>query len=118
MKKFIALLFFTFIPIVKAQNVSLDSIAKYEGKTVTICEKVLSTFQSKGEHKNILLSFGQPYPKNTFTVVIFEKDLANFTYNPAETLKNKIICITGKVIIYKDKPEFIVTKEEEITIKK
>ena len=119
MKKIALFLFITFSALAKAQtkNVTLDSIAKYEGKTITICEKVQSTYQTKGEHKNVMLSFGKPYPKNTFTVMIFESDLEKFSYNPVEKLNNKTVCITGKVVIYKDKPEIIITKEEDIIIK-
>ena len=119
MKKITLLLFIAFSALTNAQtkNVTLDSIAKYEGKTVTICEKVQSTYQTKGEHKNVMLSFGKPYPNNTFTLIIFESDLKKFSYNPVEKLKNSTVCVTGKVVIYKDKPEFIITKEEDIIIK-
>ena len=102
----------------KSQNlkVSLESIANYVGKTVTICDSVKGTFQSKGEHKNVFLNFGKPYPNQTFVVVIFGKDLTNFSYNPLEALKDKMICVTGKVVMYNDKPEIIVDKADQITI--
>jgi hypothetical protein len=99
-----------------SQTVPLDSVAKYEGKTITVCSKVLGTHVSSGEKKNTTLNFGKPYPDNTFTVFIGESDLANFKYNPSEFLNDKNICITGVVKMYKDKPEIIVSKEEQIKI--
>ncbi len=99
-----------------SQTVALDSVAKYEGKTITVCSKVLGTHVSSGEKKNTTLNFGKPYPDNTFTVFIAESDLTNFKYNPSEFLKDKTICITGTVKMYKDKPEIIVSKEEQIKI--
>lgn len=99
-----------------SQTVPLDSVTNYEGKTITVCSKVQSTFITKGEKKTTYINFGKPYPNTSFTAVIFEGDLANFKYTPSDFLKEKNVCITGKVVIYKGKPEIIVSKEEQIKI--
>ena len=98
------------------EKVSLENIAQYEGETVTICEKVQSTFLSKNG-KTTMLNFGKPYPNQTFVIAIFEKDLAHFSYVPHEFLKGKTICATGKVAIYEGMPEFIIKDEKDILIK-
>lgn len=49
-------------------------------------------------------------------MVIFEKDLANFSYDPGVFLKEKSLCITGIIKMYNGKPEIIATKEEQIAI--
>ena len=99
-----------------SQTVPLDSVQFYEGKTITVCSKVQSTFLTKGDKKTTYINFGKPYPNTTFTAVIFEVDLPNFKYTPSEYLKDKNVCITGKVKIYKGKPEMIVNKEEQIKV--
>jgi DNA/RNA endonuclease YhcR with UshA esterase domain len=99
-----------------SQTVPLDSVQFYEGKTITVCSKVQSTYLTKGDKKTTYINFGQPYPNTTFTVVIFEGNLTNFKYTPSVFLKDKNVCITGKVKIYKGKPEIIVSKEEQINI--
>ena len=99
-----------------SQTVPLDSVTNYVGKTITVCSKVQSTFVAKGEKKTTYLSFGQPFPIATFTAVIFEGDLAKFKYTPAEYLKDKQVCLTGKITIYKDKPQMIVSDEAQIKI--
>ena len=111
------LLFFLFISTLcnAQEKVSLENIAQHEGETVTICEKVQSTFLSKNG-KTTMLNFGKPYPNQTFVIAIFEKDLVNFSYVPHEFLKGKTICVTGKVIIYKGMPEFIVKEEKDILV--
>jgi hypothetical protein len=116
-KLFLLLITIYFTQISFSQIVSLDSIAKYAGKTVTVCSKVQGTFVSKGEKKTTYISFGNPYPDNTFTAVIFETDLPNFKYNPSEYLKDKNVCITGLVKIYKGKPEIIVNDESQLKFK-
>ena len=99
-----------------SQTVPLDSVQFYEGKTITVCSKVQGTFITKGEKKTTYINFGKPYPNTTFTAVIFEGDLASFKYSPSDFLKDKDVCITGKVVIYKGKPEIIISKEEQIKI--
>ena len=99
-----------------SQTVPLDSVINYEGKIITVCSKVQSTYVTKGDKKTTYLNFGNPYPNTTFTVVIFEGDLPNFKNTPSEFLKDKNVCITGKVKIYKGKPEMIVNKEEQIKV--
>lgn len=118
MKKIILLLFLCFakLSIAQSETVALDSIANYVGKTVTICETITGTYQTKTEHKVTYLNFGKPFPNHSLSLVIFKKDLENFSYDPM-SLKGKTVCITGEVVLYKDKPQIVVHKEEEIVLK-
>jgi len=99
-----------------SQTVPLDSVANYERKTITVCSKVQSTHVTKGAKKTTYINFGNPYPNSSFTIVIFEDDLVNFKYTPSEFLKDKNVCVTGQVKIYKGKPEIIVSKAGEIEV--
>ncbi len=116
MKKNTLILLLVFASFVSAQETSptLETIASFEGKTITICEKVTGTRETKGE--NVLLNFGKPYPNNAFSVIIFKRDRDKFSYNPLD-LKDKTICITGMVVMYKGKPEIVIKNESEILIK-
>ena len=76
--------------------------------------KVQNTFITKSN--TTILNFGKPHPNQTSVVVIFEKDLVNFSYKPHEYLKDKTVCITGTVKIYKGRVEFIVKEENKIVI--
>ena len=102
--------------IVFSQTVPVDSVKYYEGKTITVCSKVLDTYEAKMGEKTTFLNFGKPYPNSTFTAVIFESDLSKFKYSPSVYLKGKNVCITGLVKIYKGKTEIVVTSEEQIKI--
>jgi DNA/RNA endonuclease YhcR with UshA esterase domain len=117
MKKLLALLIGVFASAVAfSQTVPLDSVAKYEGKKITVCSKVTGTHVSSGDKKNINLNFGKPFPDNVFSVFIAESDASGFKNNPADFLKDKNVCVTGVVKIYKGKPEIVVTKEDQIKI--
>lgn len=99
-----------------AQSVPLDSVQYCEGKTITVCAKVQGTYVTQGNSKTTYLNFGAPYPNTTFTGVIFASSMAYFNYIPAEHLKDKSVCITGQVEMYKGKPQIILKNEEQIKI--
>jgi hypothetical protein len=113
---FITILFVFITHFLFSQTVSIDSLTQYEGKKVTVCAKVQSTYVSNKTKKTTFINFGNPYPNQKFVVIIFEKDLVNFKYNPSLFLKDKTICITGIVKMYNGLPEIIATKEEQIVI--
>ena len=117
MKKLLLLLIsICFQQISFSQTVPLDSAKFYEGKEITVCSKVMDTYVSKSEDATTFLNFGNPYPKATFTAVIFEADASKFKYTPSVYLRGKNVCITGKVVIFKGKPEIIVASEEQIKV--
>lgn len=99
-----------------SQTVSIDSLYNYEGKKVTVCTKVESIYVSKKTKKTTFINLGKPYPNEKLIVVVFEKDLVNFSYDISTHLKNKKVCITGIVKMYNGKPEIIATKEDQIVI--
>ncbi len=116
MKKLIPLIFLILgIAKIHAQTIAADSIASYVGKEVTVCEKVIDTHVTK-ESGVTYLNFGHPYPAQSFTGVIFAGDAKNFQYDPAVYLKGKTICVTGIVKIYKDRPEIIINKPDQIKV--
>lgn len=103
---------------INSQTVSVNDAHKYVDQNITVCAKVVETHVSKGESKVIYLNLDKPYPNNPFTIVIFEKSADNFSYNPLEFLKNKNICVTGKVTLYKNKPQIIANTQDQIKIQK
>jgi hypothetical protein len=98
-----------------AQTISTDSVANYIGKTVKVCDKVYGTHVSKGEKKVTSLNLGADYPSQKLTVVIFESDLSKFSYKPEIFLKDKNVCVKGKVMTYKEKPQIIVNDPANLT---
>jgi hypothetical protein len=98
-----------------SQEVTLENIGTFEGKIVTFCAPITGTYQTKGERKVTYLNFGKAYPDHSFTVVFFEKVLKTFSYDPL-TLKGKQVCITGKVILYKEKPEIVLYDEKDLKV--
>lgn len=117
MKKYLGILLFITSLSYSQEIINLENIAKYDGEVVTVCDTVQSTFKTKGDKKVVYLNFGKSYPNHTFTAVIFESSLSYFSYDPVAFLKGKTICITGKVTLYKGKPQMVLLNEKQLIIK-
>src|ERR1041384_178594 len=103
------------IPFVsRGQIIPMDSAKYHEGYLKTVCGIIISTYVSQGDKKITFLNFGHPHPNETFTLVIWEDDLPNFKYKPAEYLKDKNVCVMGKIKLYKGKPEMIIKYPNQI----
>lgn len=110
------LILFVLSPFLFAQKqIGLEEITEHIGKKIRICEKIYGSYVI-GSNGMTLLNVGKPYPDNPLTLVVFEKDLKNFSYVPAEYLLEKSFCATGKLILYKDKPEIVLKSEKDIEL--
>ena len=98
-------------------EISITEIENYIDKDVKICTKVFGTKQITSGSKPTFLNCGAAFPNSPLTVVIFFEDLENFKENPATYYDGKNICITGRLIMYKGKPEIVVKKENDIEVK-
>lgn len=89
------------------------------GTDCNVCGKVVATRYNKHTETAITyINFDELYPNSPFTAVIFGKDRINFTYEPEIYLKDKMICIRGKVQLFKGKPQIVANSEEQFSIYK
>jgi len=99
------------------EKITEADFQNYIDKNVEYCDKVFGTFVTKGEKQVILLNLGAEYPDHKLVAAIFQSDWKDFDYKPDEFLKGKTICIKGKLVLYKGKPEIIVKNPKQIEIK-
>jgi len=83
---------------------SASEAGKHVGETATVTDKVANVFESKAG--NIFLNFGGRYPNQVFTAFI-PKDSAEQFPN-AKELDGRTVSITGKIVVYKGKPEIVL----------
>ena len=102
---------------VKAQtSIKLEDAAKHIGDSVTVCGKVADMrYFENSKNKPTLLNIGAKHPNSLLTVVIWENARALFT-SKIEDLKDKEVCITGRIILYKEKPEIIIDTPGQIVV--
>ncbi|PYR93582.1 MAG: hypothetical protein DMF84_09275 [Acidobacteria bacterium] len=79
-------------------NFTATEAKSFIGKEATVCGTVKSArYASNSNRKPTFLNLDKPYPRQLFTVVIFEDDRAKFSPPAEEQFKNKNICVTGKI---------------------
>jgi micrococcal nuclease len=100
-------------------TITPQEAAAHIGKTVTVCGKIFGgKYFEYSKNKLTLLNMGAAYPDAPLTIVIDSDNRKNFAKAPEEFYKDKEVCITGTVTEYKGKPQIVITKEADITLKK
>src|ERR1017187_5191572 len=94
-------------------KISIDSVGRHIGDSVTVCSKV---YGIKVLEKVTLINLGATYPNNPLTLVIFIKDRSNFKEAPEVMYAGKTICVTGVIKEYQGKPEIMVASPGDIQI--
>lgn len=97
-------------------SIKLEEVKAHIGDSVTVCGKVedLRYFESS-RGKPTLLNIGAKYPNQLLTVLIWGDTRPLFT-SKIEDLLHKEICITGRIILYKEKPEIIIYSPDQLAI--
>ena|ERR1041385_5810414 len=99
--------------IAQSSSYTPQDAAKHVGETGTITGTVDGVHQSgKG---NIFLNMGGKYPNQTFTAFIPSGSAAHFAN--AQQYEGKTVSVSGKIQLYKGKPEIIVTSPSQISAK-
>lgn len=110
-------LFVISVSISAQEKITEVDLKNYLNQQVTYCDKVFGTFVTKGEKQIVLLNLGADYPDAKLVVAIFQENWKHFDYKPEEFLKDKTVCVKGKLVLYKDTPQIVVKKQGQITVK-
>jgi hypothetical protein len=86
--------------------------AQHVGQHITVEGVVVKVFTSK--NGNTFLNFGAAYPGQTFTGWI-PKDSPGAGDPALSSLEGKRVKITGKIDLYRGKPEIKISSKEQIT---
>lgn len=114
MKTKLITLFLLITSFCEAQSIKPEEAKDHNGEPVKVCGKVYGVFHyMKGKGQPTFINFGADYPLSPFTVVVWNSDRTNFTYQ-LEDLKGKEVCVTGTVKMFRGKPEIVVKKESQL----
>lgn len=94
-----------------ASKITPKEAAQYEGDSVTVAGFVADVFMND---KVAYLNFEKKFPKNTFTCVIFEDRFGKF--DDIKFFAGKKVEVSGRISIYKNKPQMILRDESQITL--
>jgi RecJ-like exonuclease len=114
MRRLILAIGFTFAAVsARAETLAPAEAQAHVGQTVTIEGAVSGVHQLTSGMT--FIDLGDAYPANPFTAVILAADAGKFPN--VDTLEGKTVHITGKVQLYKGKPEIVVNDKAQLTAK-
>ena len=113
-----------------AQYVTSTDAVDHMGQEVTVCGEVKDYFYiNTGPAPTLLLvdeggyigpwrakQMGIPEHPNSFSVVIWKKNLTRFPANVGSFYSGKVICTTGVVETYRDKPVIVASTPDQIKV--
>ena len=101
----------------QAEPISPDEAAKHAGETATVCGVVVGAKYAEQIRGGLtFIDFGKPYPDATFTAVIFAGDRAKFG-TPERGLAGKQVCVTGKIEMFRGKPQIVLSDPKQLVAK-
>jgi exonuclease VII large subunit len=83
------------------------------GQTVTVEGPVSNVFVTRTGA--VFIDIGGRYPDNAFTAVVFPRDSVKF--HGLSALNGKTVDINGAVKLYQDRPEIVLTSEDQLKAK-
>jgi micrococcal nuclease len=121
MKKIVtAIMALSLSVLVKAQQeISMDELSKHTGDSVKVCTKIFSgIYLERSKGAPTLLDAGGKYPDAPLTLLIWGDNRKQFKEAPDSFYKDKNVCITGRIKLYKGKPEIEIYDEKQIEVGK
>jgi DNA/RNA endonuclease YhcR with UshA esterase domain len=99
------------------QSVKLEEIASHVGDSVTVTGKVygIKYFES-AKAAPTLINIGAAYPNQLLTVVIYGEDRKRLELDPEKTFADADLSVTGKVELFKGKPQVVVTDKRQLSV--
>ena len=111
----LAIILFTAQVTFAQKTIDINEAINKVGDTVTICTKIFGgRFMENSKGSPTLLNAGASYPNSPLTIVVTGDARKLFDFKPEEYYKDKSICVTGVIELYKEKPQIVVTKKSQI----
>lgn len=99
------------------ERIPASEAASYVGEIVEVCGEVASAAHIAAvKGSPTFLNLERPYPDQPFNVVIWETARALFDKPPERAFDGKSICVTGRVELFRGKPQIVVDDPEQIVV--
>jgi hypothetical protein len=112
---FLSIAFLVSVSVRSQVDIKLEDALKHVGDSKKTCGKVAGIrFMETAKGQPTLINIGAAYPNQLLTVVIWEDLRRQYEKAPEELFKDKDVCITGKIELYRDKPQIVIKTKEQL----
>lgn len=96
-------------------DIKLEDVARHIGDSVKVCGKVMGMrFLEKSNGQPTFINMGKAYPDQLLTIMVWGIVRQRFKGTLEELFNDKEICVTGKVELYKGKPQIVVLERGQV----
>lgn len=100
------------------KEIKVEDAKNNIGDTVKICTKIFdAVFEENVKGNPTMLYTSADNANVPLTIIIWGDKRKFFDYKPEKDLKERQICVTGKIELLKEKPVIVVEKQSQIDIK-
>ena len=102
-------------PVFAQKEIKIEDAGNHVGDTVKICSKIFGgKFLESSKDTPTFLNAGGNYPNAPLTLVIWGDARKQFANKPEEYYAGKTVCVTGKIELYRGKPQIVISNESQI----
>lgn len=110
-----SLIIFIQIPAYAQKEINIADAKNHIGDTVKICTKIYGgKFLENAKGTPTFLNAGGNYPNAPLTLVIWADARKVFKNKPEEYYAGQMVCITGKIELFREKPQIVIHNESQI----
>ena len=110
-------LFLTTLTVQGQAIIKLEEVGKHVGDSVTVCGKVFSgRYLESASNTPTFINLGAAYPSQLLTIVIWGDVRKQFTGKPEDDWMNKDVCVTGRIALYKEKPQIVIYDSKQVKL--
>jgi hypothetical protein len=96
-------------------SIKPEEAINHVGDSVKVCGKIFGgIYLENVKGQPTLLNMGGSYPNAPLTIVIWPDTRAKLAYKPEEKLKEKEVCVTGRVTLYKEKAQIEIKSSDQL----
>ena len=104
-------------PAFAQKQIKIEEVKNHVGDSVTICTKIFGgKFLETAKGTPTFLNAGGNYPTAPLTLVIWADARNVFKNKPEVYYTGKNVCITGKIELFKDKPQIVINNESQLAV--
>src|ERR1700676_4860563 len=102
-----------------AKRIAPAEAGRHEGEEAMVCGLVAATKYAAGTRgRPTFLDFGAAYPGQMFQVVIWGTERSRFHEAPETAFLHRQVCVTGRIRLYRGKPEITVKDPAQLVLDK